>query len=352
MRILISEPTENHHETALALVAYAAALGADAIGVLGPPQWASLYRSLSEVTVFLPYEGKAHFEAAKKKVKEFRPTHIIHATAYGREPLALARAFPSVGQAGVIHNLAKLRRFSWLQWRMLGHLRFFWVLRPGLYHRVPKRYRFRSDSLWVGVYPASLEAQIPSIAPEGDRVWVAIPGRVEYKRRDYRMLLDVLEWLRGRERFQFILLGPSGGPYSDYADFFRRVREKGWAAHFLSFSEVVPFPLYHAYLRVARAILALIHPHQYSQHKVYIDEQISGAFPMAQAHRKPLFLHRSFSGERDLADCSFFYEDAKELVQLLNLLAEGALEMSHLYQGEWFSFEEGLRCFRRGLEAI
>jgi len=352
MRLLISEPTDNHHETALALVAYAAALGPEAIGVLGPTLWASLYQSLSEVTTFIPYEGRTRFDEVIKKIKAFRPTHILHATAYGREPLALAKAFSGTGQAGVIHNLAKLKRFSWLQWRMLGYLGFFWVLRPGLYERLPERYRDRSDYLYVGAYPPSIEAQIPPIAPEADRVWIGIPGRVEYKRRDYRMLLEVLDQLRQRERFQFILLGASEGAYSDHADFSRLVRQKHWEANFISFSKVVPFPLYHAYLRMSRAILPLIHPHRYAEHRVYIDEQISGSFPMAQAHRKPLLLHQSFAGERDLADCSFFYDNVEDLVHLLDLLAADRLEIHHLYRGEWHSFEDGLNRFRRGLEAV
>ncbi len=351
MRLLISEPTENHHETALALVAYAAALRPEAIAVLGPPLWASLYQSLPEVSFFIPYEGKAQFEKVTQNIKAFRPTHILHATAYGREPLALAKAFSGIAQAGVIHNLAKLKRFSWLQWRMLGYLRFFWVLRPGLYERLPERYRARSDYLWVGAYPPSLEAQIPPLTPDANRVWIAIPGRIEYKRRDYRMILEVLERLRAREGFQFVLLGASQAAYSDYADFFRLVREKRWEANFISFSEMLPFPLYHAYLRVSRAVLPLIHPHRYAEHRVYIDEQISGSFPLAQAHRKPLFLHRSFSSERDLADCSFFYDDADGLAHLLDSLAEDSLEMHHLYCGGWYSFEDGIRRFRRGLES-
>lgn len=350
MRLLISEPTENHHETALALIAYAAALRPEAIAVLGPPLWASLYQNLGEVSIFIPYEGRTHLDEVVKKIKAFHPTHILHVTAYGWEPLALAKAFSGTAQAGVIHNLAKLKRFSWLQWRMLGYLRFFWVLRPGLYERLPERYRTRSDYLWVGVYPPSLETQIPPIALEARRVWVAIPGRIEYKRRDYRMLLEVLERLRERERFQFVLLGASQGAYSDHADFFHLIREKRREENFISFSGVVPFPLYHAYLRRSCAVLTLIHPHRYAEHKVYIDEQISGSFPLAQAHRKPLLLHRSFASESDLADCSFFYDEADELVHLLESLAEERLDMRHLYRGEWYSFEDGIGRFRRGLE--
>jgi len=350
MRILISELSANHHETALALIAYAAALRPEAIAVAAPPLWEGLYRSLSEVDGFIPYEGRENFRCFMDRVKSFRPTHILHVTAYGKEPLALASAYSGAAQVGVIHDLAKLRRFSWIQWRMMRYMRFFWVLRPGLYERLPEKYRMRSDYLWTGVYPASLEAQIPAVQGAEGKVYICIPGRVEYERRDYRMLLEVLDRLEGREQFRFILLGPAAGRHSDYADFFSRIQERGWEEVFVSFSDIVPFPLYHAYLRTSQAVLALIHPNRYREHRVYLDSQISGAFPMAQAHRKPLFLHRSFTGEAELEDCSYFYDTSDDLVRLLKSLAAGSLDAGHLYRGRWFSFEEGLRRFRRGLE--
>ena len=352
MRVLISELSANHHDTALALIAYAAALKPEAIAVAAPPLWEGLYRSLSEVDRFLPYEGRENFRRFMDRVRSFRPTHLVHVTAYGKEPLALASACSDTAQVGVVHNLAKLRRFSWIQWRMMQYIRFFWVLRPGLYRRLPEKYRMRSDYLWTGVYPASLEAQIPAVQGEKGKVYICIPGRVEYKRRDYRMLLEVLERLEGRERFQFILLGPAVGTHSDYADFFSRIQGRGWEEVFVSFSEIVPFPLYHAYVRMSQAVLALIHPNRYREHRVYFDSQISGAFPMAQAHQKPLFLHRSFAGEAELEDCSYFYDTSDDLVRLLESLAAGSLDAGHLYRGNWFSFEEGLRRFRRGLEVV
>ncbi len=73
-------------------------------------------------------------------------------------------------------------------------------------------------------------------------------------------------------------------------------------------------------------------------------------FPMGQAHRKPLFLHKSFAGEAELEDCSYFYDTSDDLVRLLESLAAGSLDTGHPYGESWFSFEEGLRQFRRGLE--
>jgi hypothetical protein len=40
---------------------------------------------------------------------------------------------------------------------------------------------------------------------------------------------------------------------------------------------------------MSQAVLALIHPNRYREHKVYLDSQISEAFPVAQTHQKPLF---------------------------------------------------------------
>jgi hypothetical protein len=103
---------------------------------------------------------------------------------------------------------------------------------------------------------------------------------------------------------------------------------------------------------MSQAVLTLIHPNRYKEHRVYLDSRISGAFPIAQAHREPLFLHGSFAGEAELEDCSYFYDTSDNLVRLLKSLAAGSLDTGHLYWGSWFSFEEELRRFRRGLEAV
>jgi hypothetical protein len=112
MRVLISELSANHHDTALALIAYAAALKPEAIAVAAPPLWEGLYRSLSEVDEFTPYGGRENFRRLIDRVESFRPTHIVHVTAHGKEHLALASACSDTAQVGVVHNLAKLRPFS------------------------------------------------------------------------------------------------------------------------------------------------------------------------------------------------------------------------------------------------
>jgi hypothetical protein len=52
-----------------------------------------------------------------------------------------------------------------------------------------------------------------------------------------------------------------------------------------------------------------------------------------------------------LEDCSYFYDTSDDLVRLLKSLFAESSDPGHLYRGSWFSFEEGLRRFRRGLEA-
>jgi hypothetical protein len=72
-------------------------------------------------------------------------------------------------------------------------------------------------------------------------------------------------------------------------------------------------------------------------------------FPMAQAHRKPLFLHKSFAGEAESECCSYFYDTSDDLVWLLKSLAAGSLDAGHLYWGSWFSFEGGAQEVSSGL---
>lgn len=346
MHLLLSELSENHHEALLALLAYAAALPAQKVTVLAPPTLASLYTALAEVNHFIPFEG---WDASlKAHLSQSGVTHVIHVTAYGREPLRLAQHLKGLPQVGLIHNTEKLHRFSWLQWRLCRHLRHLFVLRPGLLRGVSSSYPIAY--LPIHFLPPSFRRLIPQAPlPEGPH-YIAIPGRIEYKRRDYDTLLEALRHLRAPERFRFLLLGPREAPHSDYPDLAVRLQKAGYLALFISFSGVIDFPRYHALIQQCKAVLPLVHLDP-AKAKAYLRHQIMGAFPLAHLHRKPLLLPKTFSKEPDLQDSSFFYDSPHTLAQRLEALTADALPTSALYQRFTWSIEPYVALFRQALQS-
>ncbi len=345
MHLLLAELSNNHHEALLALLAYTAALPAQQVTVLAPPSTASLYTALAEVHHFIPFSGWEPLLRDQLHQSPF--THVFHVTAYGREPLKLAQHLEPLPQVGLIHNTQKLQRFSWLQWRLRRYLKHFFVLRPGLLGGISKTYPL--SYLPIHFCPPSFYRLIPpSPLPHGS-IYIAIPGRIEYKRRDYFSLIEALRHLKGRDRFRFLLLGPSEAPHSDYPDLATRLEQVGYADLFIRFAEVIDFPRYHAYIQQSRAVLPLVHLEP-AKAKPYLRYQIMGAFPLAHLYKKPLLLPQAFADEPDLEDSSFFYDSPQALAQRLEALAAGDLPLSSLYQRFTWDLAPYVETLRQALQ--
>ncbi len=344
MRILCIEPSENHHETLLAWIAGAARINPrPQLYVVTQPAFQTLYAQLEEVEGWFPLPSEAC--DVRQLAKRISATHVFHNTAYGRYTHQLISCLRSLPHVGIVHNTAKLRRLSWMGWRIARRLEHFWVLRHGLWAALPRWWRRKSTPLLLTQLPPSLEAQIPPLSvPDGQR-WFAIPGRVECKRRAYSELIEVLQRNPPPSGWRFLLLGPANARYSDWPSLHALLEESELGHHFVTFPEGLDFPSYHAYLRASEAILPLIHPTT-PYWQAYLRSQITGAFSLAFTHRKPMLLHKAFATEADLADASLFYETTDEL---LSLLREGPISRAALYQSERWNPDQLTRAIEVGL---
>lgn len=339
MRLLLVEPSDNHHETLLSVIALLKALPeAPTLIVSGPAKFAPLYQSLDEVSGFLPLPDKP--EALLHWTAQEGITAIFHNTAYGRYTLHLTKA--RLPQFGIIHDTEKLHRLSYMGWRIAARLQKFFVLREKLRSSLPSFWRRKAYTLYLHRLPASLWRQLPEISrPAGER-WFAIPGRVELKRRAYLDLIAALAEKPPPPEWRFLLLGPADAPHSDWTKISALLHTHKLARHFIAFPEGLDFPTYHAYLRACEAVLPLIHPGMPYFEK-YQRYQITGAFSLAFTHRKPLIIHKSFAEEPDISDAAYFYETPTELLSLLDRLPEKPLYQQPL----WSATPEGLLTILR-----
>ncbi|MCX7607045.1 MAG: hypothetical protein N2170_07275 [Bacteroidia bacterium] len=347
MRLLLIEPSDNHHETVLTLIAYASRLPVlSSLWVAVPERWKGLYARLPEVNGIVELGGDLSVEHLIREVRKQELSHVLYNTAYGPLPFRLSQRLRSAFQTGIVHDTEKLHRFSWVGWAVGCRMQHFWVLRDRLWQTLPRWWRKKSLSLPLAALPSSLEAALPSIAvPPGER-WFAIPGRIERKRRAYEDLIEALKERRPSANWRFLLLGPARAPHSDWPFLQERIRRYGIEEYFLVFEEPLDFATYHGYLRVCEAVLPLIHP-TIAYWEKYLKYQITGAFSLAFTHRKPLFLHRAFSSEREFMDTAFFYETPLSLIELI----ERGDSSGHfqLYQSEQWRVEWGVERLWRGL---
>lgn len=170
-------------------------------------------------------------------------------------------------------------------------------------------------------------------------LWVAIPGSVEYKRRDYLSLVQALSSLPQRPPIRFLLLGNGSHADGNGRELKEAVEKAGVAAHFVFFDGYVPNEVLHGYMAVCDAVMPLIHPINSDMEK-YLENQISGAFHLAFAYRKPLLMHRYFERYQDFRECSFFY-GLEELSIFLSDLTDGlkSFDSAQAYTNPKWSFE-------------
>lgn len=132
---------------------------------------------------------------------------------------------------------------------------------------------------------------------------ICIPGKIEYKRRDYKGLVDLLK-KSGLKNIQFIILGNCGaddGP--DLADY---INKMGMSEYFELFKCFVPYDTFVSKLNQCDFIMPLIHP-AVKNFKLYHETKISASFTMAYTYYKPLLLFSSLSDLEEFKDISIEY---------------------------------------------
>ncbi len=199
-------------------------------------------------------------------------------------------------------------------------------------------------SVFYPIFQPHFEVPVAPKAP-GD-LWIAIPGSVEYKRRDYQSLLKAFAALEVKPAVRFLLLGNGEHAHGNGPELRTHVTALGLEAHFQFFNGYVEDPVLHSYLRAADAVMPLIHPINAHMEK-YLENQISGSFHRAFEYCKPLLMHSYFSRYQDFRETALFYEldGLKEFLQTLpgQLAAYHAAE--HYSNPKWtFEYQAEHYC--------
>ena len=232
---------------------------------------------------------------------------IIINTAYGkiiRNLLLLP--FPSrIEFIGTAHSLPKLLHSS-TQKLISRKIRKYFFLNDYL----SEQFRSSESTLNVSTYYPIFFPEVKEVEldkPE-EEIWVCIPGQLEIKRRDYPTLLNALGKVRPKANIKFILLGRSNHRYSNAIEVVEMMKSKGLENQFVLFESFIENNLFHTYLLRSDYILPLIHPNNMGGSS-YLRNQISGAFNLAFAYRKPLLMEQAFSAYEDFKDSSLFYKE-------------------------------------------
>lgn len=136
--------------------------------------------------------------------------------------------------------------------------------------------------------------------------WIAIPGPVEFLKRDYLGLFNNIGNLTAD--IKFIFLGRSDTV--DGKELKEIAVQKGLLNNCKFFDRFIDWDLFLSYLSDSDIIMPLIHPSN-PRFEDYLYKHISGSFNLSFGLGIPMLIHESFSDKSDFQISSIFYSIEK-----------------------------------------
>ncbi|PZF71017.1 glycosyltransferase family protein [Taibaiella soli] len=247
--------------------------------------------------------------------------------------------------AGTLHGINKLKG-SLTQRIMSTRVRRQFLLNDYLVDnlKLVPNHGIRFKSYYSIFFPEFAGA--PAIEKPKDQCWIAIPGQVENKRRDYETLIRTFAALAEKPNYRFLLLGNSKHKHANGDELKALAKELDVERYFIFWDSFVDNALFHAYLKVCDIVAPLIHPGNdgFMKYKIY---QISGAYNMAFAYKKPLLMLEDFKEYQDFQENAVFYS-LEHFSNVLQHLPEAIEKLKpQMYQQPKWSLEAQTESYLR-----
>jgi hypothetical protein len=258
--------------------------------------------------------------ALHRLMGRIRAELVVFNTAHG----AVVRDFtllPTRGRrlAGVVHNILKLGA-STGQKLINRRIRRYLVLNEYLLDNRIDDQDLALDWFTPIFFPPYTPVEV---AKQPGEVWACIPGKVDFKRRDYEGLLEAMGRNSLPDNLRVLFLG-SFENKATRARVDELVAATGRPTSFKFFEGFTDHATYQSHLAASDLVLPLLHPGTERFHE-YSGVQISGAFNLAFAHKVPLLMERSFAKYKAFAGNSIFY-DLDDLAATLQRIATDPAE--------------------------
>jgi len=229
---------------------------------------------------------------------------------------------------GVLHNTKKLHG-SFTQRVISKKIKRYFVLNDALLPAKESVPALRIQSFYPIFFPHYDKVPVY----KQDHIWIGIPGRIEYRRRDFDILIKALKQFNGLDHIKFILLGKVDRSTDDGGRFYDSLEKSGQLRHFKLFHSFIENRYFHAYLEACDYIMPLL---RYNQE--YLGAKISGAFNLAFAHHKPMLCNTFLKDIPDLKANSLFYDEAS-LARLISDIDAGNVKIPTSYAGPKWNYK-------------
>ena len=223
--------------------------------------------------------------------------------------LCLLLKLSKVECIGILHDVKKLKK-SFTQCIISYKIKKYFVLNDFL--KSPQRSKnIKLESFYPIFFPKNVN---DDDGIKKKHIWITIPGRVNFGRRDYNSLLKMLENRTIPKEVKFIILGNINT--EDGASFMQSVSKKGLMDYFMFFRGYIPNRDFYSYIKRSNYIMPLLQ----KEGGKYLQNKITGTFNLAFAFKKKLFCDVSFSRIEDLKQNGVFYTEENFMASLLDIL--------------------------------
>lgn len=276
------------------------------------------YQAIKSIEFFDIPKGRLNYFGSllkiRKYLKSINPDLIYLNTAANNIMLDLLLVLgKKYKYTGLLHSVQKLNQSN-TQNLISKYISKYYVLMDYLLDFVPIHMKNRVDSLYL-VYNTIDDNNYP----KSDELQICIPGQIEFKRRDYRFLLDLAASKELNPKIKFVILGNINQVSGNGSEFVKLAESKGITNRFITFDRFISPGEFLKYVATSDLIMPLLHPNV-DFFNNYLTNQISGSFIHSFTHRVPMLINKEFEIIDDILDSSFIYDD-RNAIEILNLLA-------------------------------
>lgn len=230
---------------------------------------------------------------------------------------------------GLLHNAQRLKS-SFTQKLISSKIKKYFVLNDNLL----RKNNSKNNKLHLqSFYPIFFPNFHHPISKKQGEIWLAIPGSIDYQRRNYDMLIEALSKNEKIGNLKILLLGKLDILSKDGKRLHDSISSNKIGHYFITYDHFVSNAVFHATMKLADYVLPVL-----KQDEIYLSHKISGSFNLAFAYKKLLISHKFFGSIPDIKEHSIIY-DEKTLFQVLQKLTARTSNQKNSYDQDKWEFE-------------
>ena len=334
MKIAIVEISESHEECIYTQVSFLKDAGFS-VTLFGHPniiKQANSYIHLFDTIQEIDFNTLSFLKSFSLQIKLTKQLatfdSVIFNTASSSKKLrniALFLTFYKVDVIGVLHDAKRLEK-SFTQRLFSIKIKKYFVLNDFIKENYKNIRASKLESFYPIFFP---KTDTEEITKDVNDIWITIPGRLHYSRRNYKFLIEQLQKHQINKNIKFVILGNINS--KDGLHFLEELKNYELVHSFIIFKEFISNSTYYSYLEKSDYILPLLNLND----KSYLKSKITGTFNMAFGFKKSMICNQELAIISDINKNGILYDEHS----FISILNELSFDDSNRYDDEKWTYK-------------